>query len=68
MDRTTTDAIIDLSTIPFIPKMTRVSPSLRTHHPTQIYIFNGPGHKNATGNGGLPKVDFLYNHDVLKNA
>ena len=22
--------------------------------------------KSPSGNGGLPKVDFLYNHDVLK--
>ena len=24
--------------------------------------------KSPTGNGGLPKIDFFYNHDVLKIA
>ena len=63
-----TDAIIDLSTYSVHSK-DDTGISFTTEHTIQPKsTFLMAVRKSATGNGGLPKVDFLYNHDVLKIA
>ena len=61
-----TDAIIDLSTYSVHSKGDKGISFTAEHTIQPKSTFLMAVRKSPSGNGGLPKVDFLYNHDVLK--
>ena len=61
-----TDTIIDLSTYSIHSKDDKGISFTVEHTIQPKSTFLMAVRKSPTGNGGLPKVDFLYNHDVLK--
>ena len=63
-----TDATIDLSTYSVHSKGDKGVSFTKEHTIKPKSAFLMAVRKSPSGNGGLPSVDFLYNHDVLKIA
>ena len=61
-----TDAIIDLSTYSVHSKGDKGISFTAEHSIQPKSAFLMAVRKSPSGNGGLPTIDFLYNHDVLK--